>query len=66
MEVYKSTARLVRERNDRVIAAAYHKFKKEHPEEKMTTVIYSLAVSGSLPYGSPAGIRLSLKRSKTI
>lgn len=66
MEVYKTTARLVRERNDRVIAAAYHKFRSEHPEEKMTTAIYSLAASGSLPYGSPAGIRLSLKRSHTI
>lgn len=66
MTIYKSNARLKRESNDRVVASYFLELKKQFPKESNTTLMMTVAQQKSSPYTSLAGVRLSLKRSKTI
>lgn len=66
MNLYKTTSRLKREANDRVIAASFVELRKRYPGESRSNLIMSIAATEGMPYNSPAGVRNSLIRSKTI
>lgn len=66
MTLYKTNARLKRERNDRVIAATYVQLRNQYPAESKTNLMMTIATLKDMPYNSLAGVRNSLLRSKTI
>jgi len=66
MELFKTATRLKRERNDRIVAAAFHDLRKKYPKESNATLFATIALDEHTPYSSVAGVRSSLIRTNTI